>query len=401
MMRRVVGKSMEPTLYEGDIVISRKKPIHKGDIVLANINGREVVKRIYRIHGRTIELRGDNTAAEAHSRVVGHISPQDVRGVVTKRITKRSATVLSRTGAGLGLMACSIAVACITYAMLSQQPTVTKQPASVDRSHTTNLYEPGSVKKDVSYCEGQSADIYYPRSDATQPAAVVLYLHGGGWFADDKDGQPAQIVLLDSLRDHGVATMAINYRKAPQYVFPSQIDDARCAVRFVRSEAKKYGFDPQKVSAFGFSAGGHLAAMLGVVDDKDGFVNSPYPGVSSKVSSVVSLAGLFDFRHGLRTNNTINIERFMDGQPLALGEPISYVDSSDAPTLLLHGTLDNLVLAQQNELYAAVLKQAGVPVEEVSVRGAIHGLESGDGQPTSPTREDVAAKIEQFILSNF
>lgn len=399
MIRRVVGKSMEPTLLEGDVVVTKKAKPKKNDIVVVAVNGREVIKRVTSVHKSSVEVIGDNADASKDSREYGPLPMSAVGGVVSRIVPKRTLRRLSGLGFGFFLMACVLLAAFSVFSALPAKQPVVIAAAARDTT-TMALFQPGTVKKDITYCHGQTLDIYYPRTDAHKAAPTILFIHGGGWFRDEKDNEPMQLVLLDQLRDKGFAVIAIDYRMAPEDLFPKAVDDARCAVRFIRSDATKYGFDGKHVLAFGFSAGGHIAAMLGTVDDADGFVNQPYEKQSSKADAVISLAGLFDFTRGLRTNNRINIDRFLGDQPLDKAQPMTYVDATDAPFLLIHGTKDALVLPDQNALFAERLRQSNVPVTTLDVTNAVHGLESSNDQPTEPTRSEVATIICNFALQS-
>lgn len=397
MIRRVVGKSMEPTLYEGDLVLTKRSMPKKNDVVVAEANGREVIKRVKKVHASSIEVVGDNAEASTDSRDFGPLPLNSVGGVVWMKLTKHQTKGLMSSALGVFFVLCAVVSTATVLAMLPEKtPVYTTVPPSDTRP---SLFSAGMVKKDVTYCNDQALDIYFPRTDDRVPAPVVMFIHGGGWFRDKKDNEPAQLVLLDSLRDKGFAVISIDYRLAPDHLYPAAVDDARCAVRFVRAKASTYGFDGKNVMAFGFSAGGHLAAMLGTVDETDGFTNQPYEQYSSKVNAVVSLAGLFDFTQGLRTNNRININRFLGDEPAERAQPVAYVDSKDAPFLLIHGTKDALVLSEQNTVFAERLRQSDVSVIQIDVVNAVHGLESSDGEPTSPTREQVAQRISDFLLN--
>ena len=116
--------------------------------------------------------------------------------------------------------------------------------------------------------------------DTPGPHPVVVCFHGGGWTAGNRldlcgpyafapGGKDKGILRV--LADNGFAAASVGYRLAPKHQFPAQILDAKTAVRFLRANAKKYGLDADRVAALGYSAGGHLASLLGTTDSADGF----------------------------------------------------------------------------------------------------------------------------------
>ena len=87
---------------------------------------------------------------------------------------------------------------------------------------------------------------------------VIVWIHGGGWSKGSKNGCPAI-----PLSAEGYNVVSINYRLTDEASFPAQIDDCKGAIRWVRANANKYGFDPDRIGVWGSSAGGHLVALLG------------------------------------------------------------------------------------------------------------------------------------------
>ncbi len=149
------------------------------------------------------------------------------------------------------------------------------------------------IERDVTYCTTDGIvlkmDLYLPSRSTTKPAPVAVNIHGGSWSFGDKtksENQPE----IDELVARGYMVAAVNYRLAPAYKFPAQIEDVKCAIRFLRAHAADYALDPKHIGAFGCSAGGHLAAMLGVTDASDGFERGAYLDQSSRVHAVVTVS---------------------------------------------------------------------------------------------------------------
>lgn len=257
-------------------------------------------------------------------------------------------------------------------------------------------FEPGAVKKDITYCGTQKLDLYQPRLKVYDKQPVVMYIHGGGWHKNNKSSEPDQFALIEGLRDKGFAIVSINYRQQPNDTFPAPVEDAMCAVRFLRTRAAEYQLDPDNIAVFGYSAGGHLAAMVGVLDTIQ-FNNGQYADVSSRVKAVVTLAGVFNFNEGLKTSSKINIKNLMQSTPYSLGQPISYVTPDDPAFLLIHGGADSVVMLKQDELFASELRRNNVPYQTVVVKNAEHGLSRFGGE-ISPSKDEVASKIHSFII---
>src|SRR5262245_50465242 len=116
-------------------------------------------------------------------------------------------------------------------------------------------------------------DIAMPKDGGPHPCVVIF--HGGAWQGGsrrdisvggkDKNGKLIPSILED-VAARGYVAVAPSYRLAPKYQFPAQIQDARAAIRFLRANAKAYNIDPDRIAAAGFSAGGHLALLLGLAD---------------------------------------------------------------------------------------------------------------------------------------
>ena len=231
-----------------------------------------------------------------------------------------------------------------------------------------------NVAMDVVYAvmDGQELrlDVAWPATGGPYP--LVVMIHGGGWSMGDKSGYDGAI---QELAGQGFVAATLDYRlaAAPTNVFPAGLQDVRCAVRWLRSQASAYAIDPARVAAYGGSAGGNLASMLGVAADVAGLDGAcPTPGFPVAVSAVVSLAGpqsLGELIAGAadhvfaRDTLTNYFGADPDSVPatVALASPLTHVDASDPPFLLVHGTLDPKVPLEQSRAMQAALWSVGVP----------------------------------------
>ena len=140
-----------------------------------------------------------------------------------------------------------------------------------------------TVLRDLEYVPGgherQKLDLYLPReASVDRKRPLIVWVHGGAWLAGSKDRCPAV-----PFADQGYAVASINYRLSQHAIFPAQIEDCKAAIRWLRVNAGKYGYDPNRLGVWGASAGGHLGALLGTAGDVQEFDIGPYGRVSSRV----------------------------------------------------------------------------------------------------------------------
>ena len=218
--------------------------------------------------------------------------------------------------------------------------------------------------RDVTYAkpngpggQGLLAEIYVPHGRGPFPG--VLVIHGGAWSVGSRHqlGKAAT-----ELANHGYTAVAIDYRLAPQHKFPAQLDDCRAAVRWMRDSAKTYKIDPDHIAAYGYSAGGHLAALLGVTSgDASRRIDS---GGSTRVQAVVAGGAPCDLE-ALPAESEL-LSYFLGGTRAVKPEayrnasPKCFVSKDDPPILLFHGRLDMVVPATSSLRMAAALKATGV-----------------------------------------
>ena len=158
----------------------------------------------------------------------------------------------------------------------------------------------GASYEYVPYSDASNADwlhLYVPESSEPMPLAIMV--HGGGFILGDADSEQSQRVYR-YFRDHGYAAASVNYRLADEAEYPAAIEDVKAAVRFLRANAARYGYDPDRFVILGESAGGYLATMAAVTSDEE-FMGTPFIGedaqepISAKVSALVDFYGIMDF----------------------------------------------------------------------------------------------------------
>jgi acetyl esterase/lipase len=263
-----------------------------------------------------------------------------------------------------------------------------------------------TVYRDLAYVpdghERQRLDLYLPAGDG--PFPLVVWIHGGAFRMGDKAStDPNNSAPLGYLAD-GYAVASLNYRLSQHVLFPAQIEDCKAAVRWLRAHAADYRLDRQRFGAWGPSAGGHLAAMLGVTGHVAEFEIGEHLDVSSRVQCVVDYYGPTDFVQmdrqrlpdGMVHDAPDSPESQLVGGPIqdnkdkvARASPITYVTQDAPPFLIVHGDADPLVPYDQSVILVEVLRDAGVPVTIHTVKGGGHG---GFTDPTVPvmTRDFLA-----------
>jgi acetyl esterase/lipase len=263
---------------------------------------------------------------------------------------------------------------------------------------------PFEIREGLTYGpnERNDLDLFLPKDDGKSLRPAVIVIHGGAWRGGDKKDMR---ILAEPLAQRGYVVAAINYRLAPKWSYPAQLDDCQRAVRWLRKNAKEFRVDPKRFGAAGASAGGHLALLLGtreVRDDSD----PDLKGISSKVQCVLSICGptdLTDKRYAQAARDSdlgkILIEfigKPYDEEPNLWKEasPIYHVSPDDAPTFIIHGDQDSIVPFEQSVRFAEALRKVGVEVQLVAIKGMDHG-------PTTPEQRDELMKAVGQALEFF
>jgi acetyl esterase/lipase len=242
-----------------------------------------------------------------------------------------------------------------------------------------------AIETDIPYAASSAGeplrlDLYLP--DTARPPLIV-WLHGGAWENGNKSAMP-----LKALVERGFAVASLDFSPASKAPFPGQVHEIKAGIRFLRAQAKRYGYDAGRVAISGASSGGHLAAVVGTSNghaELEGLLGE-HRGESSDVHAIVSyfpatnlttiLAQSTPF--GLRIREPA-LHRLLGAAPAEaealakLASPVFQVDRNDPPLLLLHGDQDpQMPISQSHELVGAY-QRAGVAAELIVVHGAAHG----------------------------
>jgi len=210
-------------------------------------------------------------------------------------------------------------------------------------------------------------DIYRPKERA-KTAPLLVFIHGGGWKGGNKADYRVYAVHF-AARGYVVASMG--YRLSGEAPYPAAVNDVKCAIRYLRSQAESLAIDPERIAVIGGSAGGHLAMMVAYSSDVPELEgDGGHAGVSSRVKAVVDIYGPADMTTSFVRENQAAGELCRSFLGASIDErldlyqqasPIRYVTKDDPPTLIMHGTIDDIVPIDQADLLAAKLNETGVP----------------------------------------
>jgi acetyl esterase/lipase len=237
-----------------------------------------------------------------------------------------------------------------------------------------------------------TVDIYRPMGGGPHP--VIVQIYGGAW----QRGEPANDTAFAArLASRGHVVFAIDYRHAPEWKWPAQLDDVRAALGWVRSHAAEYGGDASNLVLFGRSAGAQLAVVAGLQD----------PGVTA----IISFYGPVDLTNGWRypprpdpIGSRAVLEAFLGGTPDELPDryreasPITYVSARAPRTLLIYGSRDHIVQPQYGRNLHAALTAAGAKSEFVEIPWADHAF---DALPAGLSGQLSLFHVERFLADVF
>lgn len=270
-------------------------------------------------------------------------------------------------------------------ATVPAQPASTAEPSPDPAKQQKIRQEFGLVYQTDAEDSAGKADLLLPAEPA--PASgypIVVVIHGGAWTTGDKwtMGQYA-----DRIARRGIATLAINYRLAPTFQYPAQVDDVRSALVWVNQHAEEYALDLDRVGVCGYSAGGHLALMVATLADESAAdqqlaslwsADDPRWQQLPKIQAVCGGGPPCDFRPMPPENRMLAY--FLGGSRAELPEiyrsasPAAHASANDPPTRLIHGQGDTLVPILSSQLMKRALVGAGVKCELIVVPKLGHAM---------------------------
>lgn len=253
---------------------------------------------------------------------------------------------------------------------------------SVKLIQAENVPIPESVTlmNDVEFGKGGDKtlllDLYLPKESA-EPKPGLIFIHGGAWKSGSKEVYAYYCVKF---AEKGYAVATISYRKSQEAPFPAAVEDSKCAVRWMRAHAKKFGIDPGRIAVLGGSAGGHLSLMVGYTPGKfEG--NGGYADQSSAANVVVDLYGPVnlcteDAKDHSAVKAFMGNKTYDEAKELyEQASPITHISKDSPPTLILHGTIDETVQLMQSDMLEEKLKELGVPYHYEKFPGWPHTMD--------------------------
>lgn len=274
----------------------------------------------------------------------------------------------------------TLVVIAVTVAACSTASTWSDGPTGrvLDSEHRTI-----TVTKDIRYWSGESEawklDLAMPANFGSERRPGMVIVHGGGWRAGSKSVDVYQKMMVDYAQQ-GYVTINVNYRLLDEAPFPASIEDVKTAVRWLRAHADEYHVDPDRIGAYGHSAGAHLALMLAMAPDSAGLEGEGWNEYSSRVD--VAAAGAPPTELGRDV-------------PMAKAAwwPIGYIADDHPPLFLIQGSDDRIVLAERTDDFVDKMKAAGANIEYLRIDGVGHGVAYDDElETTEPALEAFFAR---------
>lgn len=258
------------------------------------------------------------------------------------------------------------------------------------------------VRKNITYStaagERGMLDLYSSRNRESPGIGLVL-VHGGGWKTGSKEDYQ---YYGQQFAHRGFTTVCINYRLVPDGRFPKQVQDVKCAIRWLRQNAKELGVDPERIAVMGGSAGGHLSLLAAYAENVEEFENvGGCADVSSSVQAVIDIYGPTDLAADFDDGNDMVpglIRDFLGensdevSRNMKRASPVTYVHAQSPATLIIHGTIDDIVPVAQGDRLAARLEELQVPYVYDRLPGWPHAMDVAQ-----PVNDRVLFLVERFL----
>ena len=321
-----------------------------------------------------------------------------------------------------------------------------KDDAPSSYTPTPAVSYPGGVQnlRDVTFAQlagfrPLTLDLYVPpKTGAPKPA--IVFIHGGAWrHRTARDGGTLKDfpAVLASIAARGYVVASVNYRFVGEARFPGPVQDVEMAIRWLRLHASEYGVDVGRFVAWGSSAGGEIATVIGAgcgvkelepPGPNPGAAASPAPAAGSAaakksgpspstcVQGVIDWYGIIDLESNPADLGKTDVPGIHAHEDAYLGcdvpkcppglarsaSPLAYIDSKDPPFLIQHGTADVTVSPKQSQRLYDALRAAGVPAELVLYPNVAHGFAKvPGGGPDEAVNKQALTKVQEFLQHYF
>lgn len=279
-----------------------------------------------------------------------------------------------RRDVGRGTVRAVLVLVVLSACASGPQGSPTTSPTATPTTSTTASPNASATiaVRTQEYLPGLAADVRLP--SGTGPAPLVVLVPGGGWQSADRSGLAP---LAGALAAGGAVTVTITYGTASTGAqFPVPADDVACAIRWAAATAASDGRTATDVVVLGHSAGGHLAALVGLSGDRFGGACASPP---VRVDGVVGLAGVYDVSSAatliapfFAAPRATAPQDWRDGDPLWWATDGSAVSATGPRTLLVHGDADPTVPLAQSTSLASALEGRSAPVQVEVLPGGDH-----------------------------
>lgn len=284
----------------------------------------------------------------------------------------------------------------LPVSLLSQQADTVYKAVQYPKGYSSQL---NVVYTTAPNWEGKM-DLYLPPTEKGS-SPVVINIHGGGWNKGVKESQTG----FNTFFKMGFAVANISYRLTGHTTAPAAVEDARCALIYLIKNAKALNIDVNRIVVMGGSAGGHLALMVGLLENDHRF-DGNCPGVENiKVAAIIDKYGItdvWDWGYGQRITSS-SAKRWLGNKAndqafAASVSPITYVNKNSPPVFIVHGDADPTVPYQQSVDLYNKLKQAAVKTEFMTVKGGLHG--KFDKEKNSEVNKAIADFLKALNIPN-
>jgi len=275
------------------------------------------------------------------------------------------------------------------FAIGQVKDSVVKKPVAIPKDYVAQL---DVVYTKVKDWEGR-ADLYFSPK-ANKPTPILINIHGGGWRSGTKESQGG----FNSFFNTGFAVANMEYRLSGQAAAPAAIEDTRCMLIYLITNAKALNIDPNKIIIMGGSAGGHLALMGGLLANDHRFDTNCQGVENVKVAAIIDKYGImdvWDWTYGPESKSSSPklwlADKANDEAFIKSVSPISYVTKNSPPIFIVHGDADPTVPFQQSVDLYKKLQELGVKSQFMTVEGGLHG------KFTKEKNNEITAAMLKFI----
>lgn len=259
-----------------------------------------------------------------------------------------------------------------------------------------------SLTEGIPFCTGAVDGVQQPLlldiarpKNQSKSLPVVLVVHGGGWAGGSRTDYRH---MINWLAQQNMVGVSVDYRLSPKSIFPAQLEDVKCATRWIRANQTQYQFDARRITAIGASAGSHLVSLLGTTAGMSQFEGvGGHSTYSSKIDGMILHAGVYNLGplvQQLKANPSSETHGAIQAVSMLLGgntdsasqayknaSPASYVSANTVPALILHGSHDTLVPPSEAVRFGTLLSSRGLDNDVVIMDGAGHGDFGSDPGP--------------------